>query len=56
MGRTWPGEWNQLVMDVLKKREQQQGRRLTVAEIMREVEKMMNLRDIPLQFVPYRGK
>jgi hypothetical protein len=55
-GRKWPGEWNRAVMDVLKKREQLLGRRLKVAEIMREVGALMKLRDVPLRFVHYRGQ
>ena len=53
-GREWPGEWNRLVMDRLREREQQLGRRLTVAEIMRRIESLMRDRRIPIRFVPYR--
>src|SRR5262245_60012125 len=54
--REWPGgEWNQLVVERLREREQQLGRRLTVAEIMRRVENLMRERRIPIRFVPYRG-
>ncbi|HWO24244.1 MAG TPA: hypothetical protein VNO30_36120 [Kofleriaceae bacterium] len=56
MGRTWPGEWNRLVMERLRRDEQKLRRRLTAAEIMREVEALMVLRDIPLRFLPYRGQ
>jgi hypothetical protein len=56
MGRTWPGEWNRLVMEKLQEAELQLGRRLTVRQIMKEVEWLMTLRDIPLRFVPYRGQ
>ena len=55
MGREWPGEWNRFVMDALWELESQLGRRMTVAEIMRRVERLMKQRDIPVRFVPYRG-
>jgi hypothetical protein len=54
MGRTWPGEWNKYVMSELRSQEQRLGRRLTSAEIMREIERLMKRRDIPVRFVPYR--
>jgi hypothetical protein len=56
MGRDWDGEWNQLIMNTLRDREQQLGRRMSVTEIMKEVEILMARRDIPLRFVPYRGQ
>ena len=52
--REWPGEWNQLVMTRLRKAEEIVGRRMTVAEIMQEVEALMRKREIPIRFVPYR--
>jgi hypothetical protein len=55
-GRKWPGEWNRLVMEKLKEKELQLGHRLTAREIMKDVELLMSLRDIPLRFVPYRGQ
>ncbi len=55
LGRTWSGEWNRLVMETLGRREQRLGRRLTVAEIMQEVQRLMKDRDVPIRFVPYRG-
>jgi len=54
-GRKWLGEWNKLVMNRLERREEQLGRRMTVAEIMKEVELLMKAREIPVRFVPYRG-
>ena len=53
--REWPGEWNRFVMDALWELESQLGRRMTVAEIMSRVERLMMRRDIPVRFVPYRG-
>ncbi len=51
----WAGEWNQLVKKSLQTREEELGRRMTVAEIMKLVEALMIRRGIPLRFVPYRG-
>jgi hypothetical protein len=53
-GRRWSGEWNQLVMGTLRRRERELGRPLTTAEIMRRVGLLMRRRDIPIRFVPYR--
>jgi hypothetical protein len=55
-GRRWPGEWNQLIIKDLEKREKELGRRLTVPEIMQRMEALMKPRGIPLRFVPYRGE
>ncbi|HWO21867.1 MAG TPA: hypothetical protein VNO30_24020 [Kofleriaceae bacterium] len=56
MGRKeWPGEWNRFVMDALWELESQLGRRMTVAEIMHRVERLMKQRFIPVRFVPYGG-
>jgi hypothetical protein len=53
---TWKGgEWNQLVKGRLKNRERKLRRRMTVTEILREVELLMKDRGIPIRFVPYRG-
>ena len=51
----WDGEWNQLVMDKLEKLELQLERKLTVPEIMQEVDLLMRDRGIPIRFIPYRG-
>jgi hypothetical protein len=53
-GRKWDGEWNQMVMERLREAEKPLGRRLTVAEIMEQIERLMKLRNIPIRFVPYR--
>jgi hypothetical protein len=53
--REWPGEWNRFVMDTLGELESQLGRRMTVAEIMRRIERLMKQREIPVRFAPYRG-
>jgi hypothetical protein len=53
-GRTWEREWNRLVMEKLRQDEQDLGRKLTVAEMMREVEWLMKDRGIPVRFLPYR--
>jgi hypothetical protein len=51
----WPGEWNRMVMERLREAEKTLGRRLTLAEIMEEIEWLMKAREIPVRFVPYRG-
>jgi hypothetical protein len=56
MGREWDGEWNGMVMRTLEDKEETLGRRLTVVEIMREVERLMRKREIPVRFLPYRGE
>src|SRR6185312_9313986 len=34
LGRTWPGEWNRMIMDALQKAESEAGRMLTRTEIL----------------------
>jgi hypothetical protein len=54
LGRAWSGEWNRLVMDRLRERERVLGR-LSVADIMEEVQELMKVREIAIRFVPFRG-
>jgi len=54
-GRKWDGEWNKFVMKRLENAEENLGRRMNVAEILQEVERLMKERGIPVRFVPYRG-
>jgi hypothetical protein len=54
-GRKWDGEWNKFVMKRLENAEENLGRRMNVAEILQEVERLMKERGIPFRFVPYRG-
>jgi hypothetical protein len=56
LGRTWVGEWNRLVMARLRDLEALLNRKLKLAEVMGEVQKLMKERDLPINFVPYRGE
>lgn len=56
LGRTWPGEWNRRIMDVLRRRERLLGRRLTRNEILEIVGREMKRYDIPMNFVTWRGR
>jgi hypothetical protein len=55
LGRTWPGEWNQRIMTVLRRAESTLGRRLRPDEILDRVAEEMRANDIPMDFVPYRS-
>ena len=56
LGRTWPGEWNQLIMKALRDAETEAGRRLTRTEILNLVAENMRDYKIPLIFTPWRGR
>ncbi|MFE8605372.1 DUF2380 domain-containing protein [Archangium violaceum] len=56
LGRTWPGEWNQMLMDALLKAESKAGRMLTRNTILEVVADRMRFYDIPMNFVRCRGK
>ncbi|NOK22293.1 DUF2380 domain-containing protein [Corallococcus carmarthensis] len=51
LGRTWPGEWNQLVMKALREAELEAGSKLTRNEVLAIVAKRMKFYDIPMNFV-----
>ncbi|NPC69744.1 DUF2380 domain-containing protein [Corallococcus exiguus] len=51
MGRTWAGEWNQMVMKALRDAEVEAGTRLTRNEVLAIVAVRMKLYDIPMNFV-----
>ncbi|PTL77514.1 DUF2380 domain-containing protein [Vitiosangium sp. GDMCC 1.1324] len=55
LGRTWPGEWNRMVMKALYDAETRAGRMLTRNAILRIVAKNMKRYRIPMNFVPWRG-
>jgi hypothetical protein len=55
LGRTWPGEWNQMIMEALRKAETRAGRMLTRNEILNIVAKRMKVYYIPTNFIPWRG-
>ncbi|RYZ41195.1 MAG: DUF2380 domain-containing protein [Myxococcaceae bacterium] len=56
LGRTWPGEWNQMIMRVLSKAESEAGRVLTRNEILKIVARNMRTHKIPMNFVPGRRR
>jgi hypothetical protein len=55
LGRTWPGEWNQMIMEALQKAETRTGEMLTRNEILKIVAQRMKLYDIPMNFTHWRG-
>ncbi|HEX8699968.1 MAG TPA: DUF2380 domain-containing protein [Myxococcaceae bacterium] len=54
LGRLWPGEWNRMIMKVLRDAEARAGRRLTRNEILELVGKRMKDYDLPMKFT--RGR
>ncbi|WP_253999033.1 TIGR02269 family lipoprotein [Myxococcus qinghaiensis] len=54
LGRTWPGEWNRMIMETLRDAEAEAGRRLTRNTILRIVGENMNRYYIPMNFTPGR--
>jgi hypothetical protein len=56
LGRTWPGEWNQMIMKALQKAETRAGRMLTRSEILKVVAGYMKEYKIPMDFTPWGGK
>jgi hypothetical protein len=54
LGRLWPGEWNRMIMKVLRDAEAKAGRRLTRNEILELVGKRMKDYDLPMKFT--RGR
>ncbi|RKH26451.1 DUF2380 domain-containing protein [Corallococcus praedator] len=56
LGRTWPGEWNRLIMEVLRDAEAEAGRTLTRNTILRIVAENMKRYDIPMKFTKGRSR
>ncbi|WP_237078996.1 DUF2380 domain-containing protein [Myxococcus xanthus] len=56
LGRTWPGEWNRLVMHALRDAEAKAGRMLTRNEVLDIVADRMTDYRIPMNFTPGRGR
>ncbi|WNG54090.1 DUF2380 domain-containing protein [Archangium gephyra] len=56
LGRTWPGEWNRMIMEALRKAESRAGRMLTPSEVLGTVAKRMQDYGIPMKFIPWRGR
>jgi hypothetical protein len=55
LGRTWPGEWNRMIMKALLDAEVQAGRMLTRNAILKVVAKNMRDYKIPMNFTPWGG-
>ncbi|PTL78903.1 DUF2380 domain-containing protein, partial [Vitiosangium sp. GDMCC 1.1324] len=55
LGRTWPGEWNRMIMKVLYEAELRTGRMLTRNEVLNIVAERMERYYIPIEFIPWRG-
>ena len=56
LGRQWPGEWNRMIMEVLREAETRTGRSLTRNEILRLVANYMKQYDLPMNFSPWTGR
>ncbi len=56
LGRTWPGEWNWMIMKTLRDAEVDAGRMLTRNEILNIVAENMKDYKIPMNFVAGRGR
>jgi len=50
LGRTWPGEWNRLIMDALRDAETKAGKTLTRSEILKVVVGYMKEYKMPMNF------
>ncbi|MDC0711435.1 DUF2380 domain-containing protein [Stigmatella sp. ncwal1] len=50
LGRTWPKEWNRMLMSVLRDAETVAGRKLTRDQILKIVARSMRSYDIPMNF------
>ncbi|PTL85992.1 DUF2380 domain-containing protein [Vitiosangium sp. GDMCC 1.1324] len=55
LGRTWPGEWNRMIMEALYEAEAEAGQMLTRNEILKAVAGYMKEYRIPMNFIPWRG-
>jgi len=56
LGRTWPGEWNRMIMDELRRAEARSGRMLTRNQVLDIVATRMKTYDIPLRFSRGRSR
>jgi hypothetical protein len=56
LGRTWPGEWNRMIMSRLREAEVLAGRMLTRNELLEIVAKNMRDYRIPMNFTRWRGR
>ncbi len=53
LGRTWPGEWNRMLMKALDDAETVTGRMLTRSEVLKIVAHRMRSYNIPMSFTPW---
>ena len=51
LGRTWPGEWNRMIMEALRRAEAEAGRMLTRNEVLEIVAERMEVYEIPMNFI-----
>ncbi|WP_346729655.1 DUF2380 domain-containing protein [Corallococcus exiguus] len=56
LGRTWPREWNRMIMKVLRDAEAETGQRLTRSEILKFVAGYLKEYDIPMNFISGRRR
>jgi len=56
LGRLWPGEWNRMIMEVLRDAEARTGRRLTRNEILKLVATQMERYNLPMKFTRGKGR
>nr|WP_095961361.1 DUF2380 domain-containing protein [Corallococcus macrosporus] len=56
LGRMWPGEWNRMIMDELRRAEVRSGRTLTRNQILDIVAERMRSYDIPMKFTKGAGR
>ena len=56
LGRTWPGEWNRMIMEALSEAEATAGRMLTRNEVLDIVAYRMKRYGVPLEFTRWRGQ
>ncbi|MHA7634893.1 DUF2380 domain-containing protein [Corallococcus sp. M7] len=56
LGRTWPGEWNRLIMEALHEAEITAGRRLTRNQVLDIVVERMKVYRVPITFTKGRSR
>ncbi|WP_233587800.1 DUF2380 domain-containing protein [Corallococcus sp. CA049B] len=56
LGRTWPGEWNRMIMEALREAESLAARRLTRSQVLNIVAENMKEYRVPMNFVTGRSR
>ncbi len=56
LGRTWPGEWNRMIMKALRDAESRLGRLLTRNEVLDIVAERMKVYKLPMSFTRWSGR